>query len=348
MRRPWKPCAQRFIATLPVFRYADYMACPETIRQLVDSCREEHPCEAEVRYDEPMSAHTTCKVGGPADCWARPRGEGFPAFAAALLCSARAAGTPVFVLGGGANIVVADRGIRGIVLDTSGWAGLDPGAAVNGGWAGLCFRSGAALDDAAETAAAAGLSGLEFLAGMPGSIGGAVWMNARCYGREVADVLLETETVDFSVQPPGGPLRLPADKSEFGYKKSPFQGRDVLILSAAFRLRPRPKRDILLEMAEHRRDREAKGHYRRPSAGSVFKNNHDFGKPVGKIIDELGLRGLRIGGAQVAPFHGNIIVNAGGASAADIRALTAEVAVRVRAAAGFALEPEILFVGDWD
>jgi UDP-N-acetylmuramate dehydrogenase len=322
------------------------MACLETIRRLIDSCLEEYPCEAEVRYDEPMSAHTTFQVGGPADCWVRPGGEGFPAFAAALLRSARAAGTPVFVLGGGANIVVADRGIRGLVFDTSGWAGLDRrvDAPAIGGGAALCFRSGTALDDAAEIAAAAGLSGLEFLAGMPGSIGGAVWMNARCYGREIADALVATEIIDCAG---GGPLRLPADKAEFGYKKSPFQGRDVLILSAAFSLEPRNEPDIRAKMAEYRRDREAKGHYRRPSAGSVFKNDRRFGKPVGKIIDELGLRGLRIGGAQTAPFHGNIIVNAGGASAGDIRALTGELAARVKAAAGFTLEPEILFVGDW-
>jgi UDP-N-acetylmuramate dehydrogenase len=100
-------------------------------------------------------------------------------------------------------------------------------------------------------------------------------------------------------------------------------------------------------MEAHVRGRERKGHYRFPSAGSVFRNNRDFGKPTGQIIDELGLRGFAAGGARVAPFHGNIIVNTGGARAADIRALMDEVSARVRAAADFVLEPEVLFVGEW-
>ncbi|GHV94751.1 UDP-N-acetylenolpyruvoylglucosamine reductase [Spirochaetia bacterium] len=339
----------------------------EKIRKMIAACIGENSRTAEVRYDEPMSAHTTFKVGGPADCWVRPLGEDFPAVAVALLGAACAGGVPVFILGGGANLVVADRGIRGIVLDTTGWKGLSPvvdhggGAAGNaaeavnavgtanaadttGGAVRLCFRSGTSIDEAAEIAAAAGLSGLEFLAGMPGSVGGAVWMNARCYEREIADALVETTIVDFL---PGLPLRFPANRAAFGYKRSPFQNRPCLILSAAFSLTPRDKTEIRREMEAHRLDRTAKGHYRFPCAGSAFKNNRAFGKPTGKIIDELGLRGLQTGGAQVAPFHGNIIINAGGASAADIRALTEEVAARVKAATGFVLEPEILFAGDW-
>jgi UDP-N-acetylmuramate dehydrogenase len=171
-------------------------------------------------------------------------------------------------------------------------------------------------------------------------------MNARCYGREIADVLVATEVIDFSGSGPRY-VQLPAVKEEFGYKKSPFQGRDMLILSASFRLTPGKTPDIRAAMDAHRADREAKGHYRYPSAGSVFKNNSSFGKPTGKIIDELGLCGLQKGGAQVAPWHGNIIVNTGNAAASDIRALVNEVAARVKAAAGLTLEPEILFVGDW-
>jgi UDP-N-acetylmuramate dehydrogenase len=297
----------------------------------------------EVRYNEPMAEHCTFKVGGPADCWIRPSGAGFPAFAAALIAAARTENTPFFFLGGGANILVADAGIRGIVIDTSGWTG-ETGHRQKEGI--LEFRAGTSLESAAEIAAGAGLSGMEFLAGMPGSIGGAVWMNARCYGREIADVLCETEVVDFSTHKPE-PQRLPANRSEFGYKFSPFQKRDVLILSAAFQLTPGDKDKIRSEMEAHRADRTAKGHYRHPSAGSVFKNNPAFGKPSGQIIDELGLCGLRKGGAQVAPWHGNMIINAGGASASDIRALIDEVAERVKAKTGFTLEPEVLFIGNW-
>jgi UDP-N-acetylmuramate dehydrogenase len=176
-------------------------------------------------------------------------------------------------------------------------------------------------------------------------------MNARCYGREIADILTETEVIGFSREKTGEieprQIRIPVDKAGFGYKRSPFQRDDCLILSACFRLRAGDEKEIRREMQKNRLDREAKGHYRFPCAGSAFKNNRDFGKPTGKIIDELGLKGLRHGGAQIAPFHGNIIINTGGASAADIRSLMDEAAAKVKSVTGFILEPEILFVGDW-
>jgi len=310
----------------------------EKIERIIKSCLDRNPCDIDIRYGEPMANHCSFKVGGPADCLLRPSGEGFPAFAAALLARARAEGIPLFILGGGANIVLADSGLRGIVLDMGGWIGK-----TRLGENRLRFRSGTSLDEAVEVAASARLSGLEFLAGMPGSIGGAVWMNARCYGREISDLLVETEVIDFSRYVPEI-FRLPANPKEFGYKRSPFQSRRMLILSASFKLKPGEAGSIRAEMDGFRRDREDKGHYRFPSAGSVFKNNPAFGKPTGKIIDELGLCGLRIGGAQVAPWHGNMIVNTGDATAADIHALTEELAARVRSATGFNLEPEILFV----
>jgi UDP-N-acetylmuramate dehydrogenase len=201
------------------------------------------------------------------------------------------------------------------------------------------------MDEAAEFAAAKGLCGLEFLAGMPGSIGGAVWMNARCYGSEIADVLAWTQIIDFSAAGEPEIRRVTADKAAFGYKRSPFQSKDCLILSAVFNLEPGDINEIKSKMGKNRQDRQEKGHYRFPCAGSAFKNNRDFGKPTGQIIDELGLRGFQIGGAQIAPFHGNIVINTGTATSADIRALMDEVADKVKAAAGFALEPEILFVG---
>jgi UDP-N-acetylmuramate dehydrogenase len=325
------------------------MPCPENIVGVIESCKEGSPCDIEVRYDEPMAAHSSFKVGGPADCWIRPAGEGFPEFAASLFTAARAEQIPVFVLGGGANILVADSGFRGIVVDMGGWAGEMP---LGEGRQGVPaqnvvrFRAGTSVDTAAGIVAEAGLSGLEFLAGMPGSIGGAVWMNARCYGREIADVLADTDLIDFSGSKPQC-LRLAVDKSEFGYKKSPFQVRDCLILSASFHLTQADSRQIRGMMDANRKDRKEKGHYRFPSAGSVFKNDPHFGKPSGKIIDELGLCGLQKGGAQVAPWHGNIIINTGGAAASDVRALAEEVADRVKTATGFTLEPEILFVGEW-
>ena len=306
-----------------------------TIRKIIDRCLELYPCDVDIRFNEPMKNHTTFKVGGNADCFLRPQGENFPLFSAALFKYARDASIPVFILGGGANIVVSDAGIRGIVLDTGGWKGC---AVTEDG---LVVKSGTSMDETAEFAACAGLRGLEFLAGMPGSIGGAVWMNARCYGSEIADVLAWAEIVGnerLVVSPEG---------VGFGYKLSPFQKMDALILWACFNLTSGEEGAIRGEMEKNRRDRQEKGHYLFPCAGSAFKNNREFGKPTGQIIDELGLRGFQLGGAQVAPFHGNIVINTAGATAADIRALTGEVAARVKAATGFVLEPEILFVGDF-
>jgi UDP-N-acetylmuramate dehydrogenase len=314
------------------------------IKDFVDQCQKENPCELDVRYDEPMSVHTTFKVGGPADCWLRPKGENFPAFCRGLFRNAQEVGIPVFVLGGGANIVVSDKGIRGIVLDTTAWKG-EIARAKNDAADSLVFRSGTTMDEATEYAAAAGFSGLEFLAGMPGTIGGAVYMNARCYGREIADVLAWTDTITKEHSEYNIKKIEHGQKEGFGYKLSPFQGKDCLILSACFNLKPGNKDDILHSMEKNRQDRKAKGHYDFPCAGSAFKNNHDFGKPTGQIIDELGLKGFGIGGAQIAPFHGNIVINKGGATALDITTLMSEVATRVKAATGFVLEPEIIFTG---
>jgi UDP-N-acetylmuramate dehydrogenase len=288
------------------------------------------------RFNEPMAGHTTFNVGGPADLWIRPEGDGFSGYAAALLEAAGEGGIPVFILGRGANLVVSDRGIRGIVLDTTGYTGLEREEGDT-----LWFRSGTTVDEALEAAAARSLSGLEFLAGMPGSIGGALWMNARCYGREMADIVT---TVRFLER--GKVLTMTQHKKDYDYKKSPFQGRDLLILEGAFALTEKAPGLIREEMKNRRRDREQKGQYRFPSAGSAFKNNRKFGKPTGKIIDDLGLKGLSRGDAQIAPWHGNLIINRGRASARDIKTLMDEVHTRVYEALGFSLEPEIIFAGE--
>jgi UDP-N-acetylmuramate dehydrogenase len=299
------------------------------------------PFQGCFRFNEPMAEHTTFKVGGPADLWIRPEGDFFPGYVGSLMEAARKGEIPLFILGGGANLVVADRGIRGIVLDCSGYFGLD-GAEKGETGTVLSFKAGTKAEEAAETAADRGLEGLDFLAGMPGTLGGALWMNARCYDREISDVVREVRLLER-----GGIATETQRKEDYGYKKSPFQGREALILSASFSLRKGDPSLIRAAMESRRKDREAKGHYRFPSAGSAFKNNRSFGKPVGKIIDELGLRGFALGDAQVAPWHGNIIINRGRARAADIRALTEELKERVKTALGLVLEPEIIFAGDF-
>ena len=314
----------------------------QKIRGIIEQCLQNNPCSAEFRFNEPMAGHTSFKVGGPADCWVRPGGDESIGFVAALITAAQQENIPLFVLGGGANIVISDRGIRGIILDTGGWTGEISSAAQGE----MIFRSGASPDEAADAAAAQGLGGLEFLAGMPGSMGGALWMNARAYNREMADVVKKADILDFSA---GKAVRLSIHphKTEFAYKQSPFQNRPCLILSVSCALFPRNKKEIRAEIKKYRRNRQDKGHYLYPSAGSAFKNNRNFGKPTGQIIDELGLKGLSIGGAQIAPYHGNIIINSGGATAENIRSLMEQTAAQVKKATGFILEPELLFVGEW-
>jgi UDP-N-acetylmuramate dehydrogenase len=308
------------------------------LREILKTCQDEARCEIDIRYDEPLRDHTTFRVGGPADCWIRVKEENFPSFCSSLFFHTRETGISVFILGGGANIVVSDKGIRGIVLDTTDWKGATLSEE------GLIIKSGTTMDSAAERAADFELGGLEFLAGMPGTIGGAVYMNARCFGSEISDALVWTEILDFA-EPAA--KRVAAKKEDFGYKHSPFQEKDNLILRACFKLSPGKKESIINKMNENRKERQDKGHYLFPCAGSAFKNNRDFGKPSGIIIDELGLKGFSIGGAQIAPFHGNFIINTGNASAKDIRALINEVSAKVKAKTGFILEPEILFAGEW-
>ena len=307
------------------------------LRSFIKKVNAKTPFSGSLKFHEPMSRHTTFKCGGPADLLVRPGKKAFLNWSAALLEAAEAEGIPVFILGMGANLLVSDKGIRGLVLDTASWKGVQSGKQT------VKVLSGSPVNRLTDWLASRGLSGLEFLAGMPGSVGGALWMNARCYGKSVSDVLLETEILDENRKV----ISLPYSADDFSYKKSPFQGRKLLILSALFQVKNRRALEIKKEMAKNRRDRKEKGHYRFPSAGSAFKNNPAFGDPTGKIIDELGLRGLRRGGAAVAPWHGNLIINTGKASSADIRFLVDEITRRVREERGFELEPEIIFTGEW-
>ena len=312
-----------------------------------------------IRYNEPMSTHTTFKAGGKADVWVRPGKDIFPAYAARLLRAAKEEGIPVFVLGAGANILVSDLGIRGIVLDTGAFRGIGKRedrkiteapeefvvlkARRERTFFSVSVLSGTSVDGLTFRLAERGLSGLEFLGGMPGSVGGAVWMNARCHEKSISDVLIETDILDENFTR----KTIPFNAEEFSYKKSPFQSRKVLILSARFAVEFRESSDIHKEIASYRMDRDNKGHYRFPSAGSAFKNNTKFGDSTGKIIDRLGMRGLSIGGAQIAPWHGNFVINTGNATANDIKVLMDEMAKRVKKEYGFELESEVLFVGEW-
>lgn len=287
-----------------------------------------------LRLDEPMAGHTSFRIGGPADLYALP-GTARDIGRILGLCARES--VPCFILGGGTNILVSDRGIRGAVLDLTRLSDVRVDGTL------LTALSGAPVSGVAECALANGLTGMEFAYRLPGSVGGAVWMNARCYDREVSDAL---EFVDYLGQ------RLETQryllkKTDWVYKRSPFQEMPGVILAAGFRLAPGDPARIKALMAEHEKDRERKGHFLFPCAGSIFKNNRAFGAPTGALIDSLGLKGTRIGGAQVAPFHGNIIINTGGATGEDTRTLIELVEREVRERLGFELEREVLLVGEW-
>ncbi|MDR1257449.1 MAG: FAD-binding protein, partial [Spirochaetaceae bacterium] len=160
-----------------------------TAKTFFELSRERAEFFGRAAFDEPMSAHTTFGIGGPADLYVRPAAECFVPYTATLLRLARAGNIPVLILGGGANLLVADAGVRGIVLDTGSWSGTDSAAGKGAPEGTIVFRSGTLTDDAAHWAADNGYSGLEDFAGLPGTIGGAVWMNARCFGSQISDIL---------------------------------------------------------------------------------------------------------------------------------------------------------------
>jgi len=288
-----------------------------------------------LRTNEPLSGHTTFRTGGPADLFIQPadRRELLN-----LLRLLKREGVPWFILGGGANILVADRGFRGVVIDMKRINRI----ALNGTV--LTLDAGLAVSDGALKAARWGLKGLEFIYAMPGSVGGALWMNARCYSGEISRPFLWADIINENLEFE----RVYYDSREWEYKKSPFQNRRCVILAGAFRLERGDRRHLTRQMDEIREDRIAKGHFRAPCAGSTFKNNRAFGAPSGQIIEQAGLKGLRIGGAAVSPWHGNILINENNATSGEIARLIEKVQKEVQDRTGFLLEPEVLKIGEWE
>jgi UDP-N-acetylmuramate dehydrogenase len=298
-----------------------------------------------------MSGHTTFGIGGPADAFIAPADrESF----VRLVAAARAEGLPLFILGGGANILVGDRGIRGIVVDCSELARIsmetaariDSGETMSGGL--LVAEAGAVVDRLCEAARDAGAAGLQDFYGMPGSVGGAAFMNARCYEVEMADRIAWVECL---MPGKAEAERRPLVPAEWGYKRSPFQNggpaEGAAIIAVAYRVEEGDPAAIAETMRARRADREAKGHYRLPSAGSVFKNDRSIGVPTGKLLDGLGMRGRGIGDAMVSEWHANIFVNSGGAAAADMRSLIELARSEARDKLGVELECEVLMVGEF-
>jgi len=306
--------------------------------------------QCSVALGEPMRAHTTLKIGGPADLFVRPRS--IRALAEALDRLKNAA-IPVFLLGEGANILVGDKGIRGAVVDTSLVSSIYPVSRLKGGQVLLYAECGATVSLLCEEALARGFSGLENFYGMPGSVGGAIYMNARCYDDEISSHIEDIwllDTVD-TMRKVDTMQKVAAASLSWSYKRSSFMLGEALadssIAAATFILRPDNPQAIAGRMRARLADRRQKHHFDYPSAGSMFKNNKAFGKPTGKILHDLGLRGYRIGDAAISPWHANIFVNLGSATARDMRALIEHAQDVAFTATGWHLEPEVLFVGEF-
>ncbi|WP_242534940.1 UDP-N-acetylmuramate dehydrogenase [Roseococcus suduntuyensis] len=279
-------------------------------------------------FDAPLAPFTWFRVGGPAERLARP------ADAEDLLALLAEEAGPVTVLGAASNLIIRDGGIRGLVLrlPARGFGAVEVQS--DGVVAGA-----AALDATiAEHAAAAGLSGLEFLCGIPGSLGGAVAMNAGAYGREIRDVLDWAE-----IATPNGLLRLDAAGLRLDYRHAELPARGVVV-RARLRAEPGDASAIAARMADIRAAREATQPVRARTGGSTFRNPE--GHKAWALIDAAGCRGLTLGGAQVSEKHCNFLLNTGGATAAELEALGEAVRARVLAHSGIALEWEIKRLGE--
>ncbi|MBU0954548.1 MAG: UDP-N-acetylmuramate dehydrogenase [Spirochaetes bacterium] len=316
----------------------DQLAAAAALAQAIQN----EAIDAKLRLNEAMAGHTSFQIGGPADLWVQPRSV---LALRQVLELAERYRIPAQILGGGANLLVADSGIRGLVLCTAGLSRHIMFETDTTLYAG----AGMPADRLCSLAAGLSLSGLEFISALPGSVGGAVFMNARCYEREIADAAVTIDYLDVSKHCCDNLQVAPA---EWAYKRTPFMpgGRlaGAVVLGARFQMSKADPAEIRRRMQELRADRVAKGHFDFPSAGSMFKNNRDFGRPSGAILDELGFRGRRVGDAMVSPKHANIFVNAGQATAADMLQLVQEARRAARECFGFDLEIEVQLMGDID
>jgi UDP-N-acetylmuramate dehydrogenase len=289
-----------------------------------------------VRFDEPLSRHTSFRIGGPADVWVEVSDVEEIRRVQAV---AAAAGLPLFVLGGGTNILVSDRGVRAIVLHLGRpLACLDWRA--NG--TGLHVRAGAALPlkRLVSAAIARDLTGLEFAEGIPGTVGGGLLMNAGAFGGEMGTVVEYVDGVDAY----GELQRFPRSALRFGYRRFDLPP-GFIVTRLEFLLQPGDRVAIHARRDDAKRRRAAHQPLGYPNAGSIFKNPP--GEYAGRLIEAVGMKGQRHGGAMISEQHANFIVNVGGATAADVQALMLEAARRIWEATGIRLEPEIKLVGDW-
>ena len=281
--------------------------------------------------NEPMSAHTTLRLGGPADYMVFPRsGEEITA----MFAEAGAYGIPVTVIGHGSNLLVLDGGIRGLVI----CIGKNMKRITRDGNR-LAAQAGAMLGSVAAAAADEGLTGLEFASGIPGTVGGGVTMNAGAYGGEMSQAVVRVD----GVFPDGKKVSLSREEMQFAYRKSVVQEMDLIVTEAVFELQPGEPEAVRAKMAELNARRAEKQPLDLPSAGSTFKRPEGYFAAA--LIDQCGLKGYSVGGAQVSMKHAGFLVNNGG-TAADFLELMEKVQQIVEERVGVKLEPEIKILGE--
>jgi len=290
--------------------------------------------------DEPLRGHTSFRVGGPADLLFFPAD---PDDLRAGLRRARAHGLPVLVMGRGTNLLVRDGGVRGLVVNLGDLNRIEGGEiphhAAPGTPVGLSALGGTPLSRVINFAVRPGLSGLEWASGIPGSVGGAIAMNAGAHGHSMGEVVRWVELVDAE----GNEERVPADRIAFGYRSTGFP-RPGFVVTAGLELRVRTEPEVLAETKRCLEEHKRRLPFGWANAGSVFKNPPgDF---AGRLIEAAGLKGARVGGAEVSVKHANVIVNIGQATAADIQGLMETISARVQRDFGIRLESEIQIVGE--
>ena len=282
--------------------------------------------------NEPMSKHTTFNIGGPADYLIFP---GSMEEVSKIFTLLRDYDIPHNILGNGSNVLVLDKGIRGAVIKfhaPMSYKKCEGNRIIAG--------SGAYLKHVSEFAAENGLTGIEFACGIPGSLGGAVFMNAGAYDGEMKNIVVEVKTVTHA----GKIVTYHQDELDFGYRHSVFQHNGQAICEITLELQQGNKEDILAKMADFTQRRESKQPLEMPSAGSTFKRPQGYF--AGTLIDETGLKGLKVGGAQISTKHAGFVVNSGAATAQDVLNLIKEVQDRVYAKNGVKLYPEVRIMGE--
>lgn len=285
-----------------------------------------------ILMDEPMSKHTTFAVGGPADVLVLPKSVKEMSLAIRV---ARSLELPVTVLGGGSNVLVRDGGIRGVVIQLNQMMKV---LSCNG--TKILASAGYMMKDVCQFAQEQGLTGIEFACGIPGTLGGAVFMNAGAYGGEMSHVVSRVRTVNST----GGVHTYNAPNLGFSYRQSRFQKSQEFVVEIELTLRQGNKAEIQQEMDDLMQKRRSKQPLEMHSAGSTFKRPPGYF--AGTLIDQTGLKGLSCGDAQVSTKHAGFVVNTGHASARDVLQVIHEVQKRVEKAHGVHLEPEVRIIGE--